>query len=360
MVDVSIMTDARKDTAAIRKGEELDALALEKHLTENIDDVSGPLAIEQFPLGHSNLTYLIKLGEREMVLRRPPFGSKVKSAHDMNREFTILSHLYETYPPAPQPYLMCKDEAVIGCEFYVMERRRGLTLRGDKPADLVATPDEIRASNKAFIDNLVTMHSLDYQELGLEGMYKGQGYVERQVTGWSGRWEKSKTDDNQDMDRIIAWLNKDIPADTGATIIHNDYKYDNVLIAADDLTQITAVLDWEMATIGDPLADFAGALGYWTEQGELTFGSSGCFMTSSEGSLTRQEVVDYYAEKSGRDITNMNYLYAFALFKLAVILQQIYYRYATGKTTDERFAPLGMVVQHLAQKTCGVIDSGKY
>jgi len=354
------MTDAMKDTTAIRKGEELDVAALEKHLVENIEGVSGPLVIEQFPMGHSNLTYLIKLGDREMVLRRPPFGSKVKSAHDMNREFKILSRLYKAYPPAPQPYLMCQDESVIGCEFYVMERRRGLVLRGNKPDDLDATPDDIRAANKAFIDNLVTMHALDYKALDLGDMYKGEGYIERQVKGWSGRWEKSKTDDNPDMDRIIAWLNKDIPADSGATIIHNDYKFDNLLIAADDLTHITAVLDWEMATIGDPLADFAGALGYWMEKDEMAFGSSQCFMTNSEGSMTRQEVVDYYAERSGRDITNMVYLYAFALFKLAVILQQIYYRYATGKTQDERFAPLGMVVEHLAQRTCGVIDSGKY
>ncbi len=354
------MTDAMKDTAAIRKGEELDAAALEKYLADNIDDASGPLVIEQFPMGHSNLTYLIKLGDREMVLRRPPFGSKVKSAHDMNREFTILSHLCDAYPPAPHPYLMCKDESIIGSEFYVMERRRGLILRGDKPAGLETTPEGIRAANQAFIDNLVTMHSLDYKAVGLEGMYKGEGYINRQVTGWSGRWEKSKTDDNSDMDRIIAWLNKDIPADSGATIIHNDYKYDNVLIAPDDLTKITAVLDWEMATIGDPLADFAGALGYWWEPDDVAFGSSQCFMTVSEGSMTRQEVVDYYAERSGRDITNMVYLYAFALFKLAVILQQIYYRYATGKTQDERFAPLGLVVAHLAQRTCTVIDSGKF
>lgn len=354
------MTEPKKDTTAIRQGEELDAGALETYLLENIDDVSGPLIIEQFPMGHSNLTYLITLGEREMVLRRPPFGSKVKSAHDMNREFTILSHLCGAYPPAPEPYLMCKDESIIGSEFYVMERRRGLVLRGDKPDDLNVTPDEIRAANKAFIDNLVTMHALDYEALGLSGMYKGAGYIERQVTGWSRRWEGSKTDENPDVDRIIAWLNKDIPADSAAAVIHNDYKYDNVLIDPHDLTNITAVLDWEMATIGDPLADFAGALGYWMEEGEMTFGSSQCFMTSSEGSMTRQEVVDYYAERSGRDITNMVYLYAFALFKLAVILQQIYFRYATGKTQDERFAPLGMVVQHLAQRTCTVIDSGKY
>jgi len=293
-------------------------------------------------------------------LRRPPFGSTVKSAHDMNREYTILSHLCGVYAPAPEPYLMCKDESVIGAEFYVMERRHGLVLRGPKPDTISVTPADVRAANEAFIDNLVAMHALDYRAIGLEGMYKGEGYIERQVTGWSGRWEKSKTEDNPDVNRIIAWLNKDIPADSGAAIIHNDYKYDNVLIAPDDLTKITAVLDWEMATIGDPLADFAGALGYWWEPDDLAFGSSQCFLTVAEGAMTRQEVVDYYAQRSGRDITNVVYLYAFALFKLAVILQQIYYRYATGKTQDERFAPLGMVVQHLAQRTCAVIDSGKF
>jgi aminoglycoside phosphotransferase (APT) family kinase protein len=354
------MAETFKDTAPIREGEELNAEALEKYLLENLPDAEGPLEIEQFPMGHSNLTYLIKLGGHEMVLRRPPFGSQVKSAHDMNREFKVLSHLWQTYRPAPRPYLMCTDESIIGSEFYVMERRRGLVLRGGKPDWLDVTPQEVRACNEAFIANLVDMHALDYEALGLGDLYKGPGYVERQVTGWSGRWEKSKTDDVPEIDRVIAWLNKDIPADTGAGIVHNDYKFDNCLLGQNDLTEIVAVLDWEMATIGDPLADFATALGYWWEPDDVSFGSSQCFLTVSEGSMTRQEVVDFYAKKSGRDVTNLLYLYALALFKLAVILQQIYYRYATGKTQDERFAPLNVVVQHLAQRTCTVIDSGKY
>lgn len=354
------MTVLMDDTAPIRQGEELDIATLEAYLIEHIKGAVGSLVIEQFPRGHSNLTYLIKLGDREMVLRRPPFGSKVKSAHDMNREYTILSRLCDIYGPAPRPYLFCDDPAVIGADFYVMERRRGMVLRGDKPAGLEITPDGIRACNQAFIENLVDLHALDFEAAGLSSLYKGPGYIERQVKGWSGRWEISQTDENADIARIIAWLGERIPADSGAALIHNDYKYDNVILDPIDPTKVVAVLDWEMATIGDPLADFATALGYWWEPGDITFGSSQCFMTVSEGSLTRQEVVDHYASRSGRDVTNLLYLYVLALFKLAVILQQIYYRYATGKTQDERFAPLGQVVNLLAQRTCRVIDKGRF
>lgn len=326
-------------TKAVRSGEELELSTLEPFLREHLPASDGPLTIEQFPAGHSNLTYLVRLGDDEYVLRRPPFGSKVKSAHDMGREFRVLKHLHAHYAPAPEPLCHTDDLSIIGAPFYVMRRIAGIVLRRDPPPGLDITPDVARRLGESFIDNLADLHAVDYAAIGLAELGKPEGYVERQVTGWIKRYAGSKTDEIPEIDRVAEWLTEHIPAESGAALIHNDYKLDNVLLDADDITRIAGVLDWEMSTIGDPLSDLATTVSYWieaTDPPELQLIRWG--PTSVPGSLTRQQLVDRYAERTGRDTSNIVYHFVLALFKTAVIAQQIYYRYHQGLTQDARFA----------------------
>ncbi|GMV98896.1 MAG: aminoglycoside phosphotransferase [Candidatus Hydrogenedentota bacterium] len=348
-------------TAPVRHGEELNISALESYLHRTVPETSGSLVIEQFPSGHSNLTYLIRLGEREWVLRRPPFGSKVKGAHDMKREYTVLERLHPVYAPAPKPVVFCDDHSVIGSDFYVMERIQGVIMRHKKPSDFPAvSPELASACCRGFVKNLATLHGLDYKAIGLDALYKGDGYVLRQAEGWAKRYEGSKTDDIAEIDRVIAWLKDHVPMDTGAVLIHNDYKFDNVVVAPEDLTRIIGVLDWEMCTIGDPLADLGTSLSYWMEPADAdAFKTVQCFMTTLPGAMTRQEVANTYAEITGRDLSNILYYYILALFKLAVIVQQIYYRYKQGLTQDERFASMIVMVHLLGRKAVESIETGR-
>lgn len=344
---------------AVRAGEELDAERLHAYLAATLGG-DGPLAIEQFPSGHSNLTYFLKFGERELVLRRPPFGSKVKSAHDMGREHRVLSALYPVYPQVPRPLAYCDDEAVIGAKFYVMERIRGVILRQTPPQGLDLSPDLVHQCCLSFIDNLAELHALDYVSVGLDALRKPGQYTERQVNGWAKRYVDSQTDDVQTIDAAIQWLQARIPPDTGAALIHNDYKFDNIVLDPGDLTRIVGVLDWEMATIGDPLMDLGTSLGYWTNPGEdEAMVTVQCFLTSAPGAMTRLELAERYADRTGRDIGNIHFYYIFALIKLAVIVQQIYYRYKHGLTQDERFAILIEMVKLLGKKAVRSIESGE-
>lgn len=353
------MTGPLDGTAPVREGEELDTAALERYLAEAVSGANGPVVVEQFPSGHSNLTYLLRAGDRELVLRRPPFGSTVKSAHDMGREYTVLSKLHPVYPPAPKPMAFCEDEAVIGAQFYIMEWVKGVILRSGKPGGLDITPELARGCCQAFIDNLADLHALDYRAIGLDALYKGENYVERQVTGWSKRYAGSQTDDIPEIERIIAWLHERIPADTGAVLVHNDYKFDNIVLDPDDLTKIIGVLDWEMATIGDPLADLGTSLGYWIQADDDAMHVVQCFLTTEPGAMSRMELAEAYAARTGRDISNILFYYVLALLKLAVIVQQIYYRYKQGLTKDERFAALIVMVHMLGRKAVAAIESGK-
>lgn len=345
-------------TAAIRAGEELNVAALESYLHGAIEGAQGPLTVEQFPSGHSNLTYLLRLGGRELVLRRPPFGSKVKSAHDMGREFKVLSRLHPVYAPAPRPLAYCEDESIIGAKFYVMERIKGVILRSKQPEGLELSPELVRGCCQSMIENLADLHAIDYRAIGLDELYKGNNYVERQVNGWADRYRGSQTDDISDIDRTIAWLKERIPADTGAVLVHNDYKFDNVVLDPNDLTRIIGVLDWEMATIGDPVADLGTTLGYWIEPDDEAMKVVQCFMTTAPGALTRMQLAEIYAARTGRDVSNILFYYVLALMKLAVIVQQIYYRYKQGLTKDERFASMIFMVAILGQKAVASIESG--
>lgn len=331
----------------IRAGEELDVAKLEPYLREHFPSLAGPLRVLQFPSGHSNLTYSISFGEKEMVLRRPPFGSKVKTAHDMGREYHVLEKLHSAYP-APKPLLYCTDAAILGAPFYVMERVHGIILRQQMPKELRIDAPTARRLSESFIDNLAKLHQLDYQALGLSELGKPQGYLERQVKGWIERYYGSKTHELPEVETISEWVKGHMPAHSGATLIHNDYKYDNMVLNSDDVTQIVAVLDWEMCTLGDPLTDLGSALAYWVQADDPPdIRPARWGPTSLPGSLTRLELLERYREKTGRDAGNIVFYYVFALFKIAVIIQQIYYRYYHGFTKDERFAALGQVTRGL-------------
>jgi len=344
---------------AVREGEELDAAKLEQYLKDNIGGLSGDLEIQQFPSGFSNLTYFVKVGDRELVLRRPPFGSKVKSAHDMGREYRVLSALHPVYPKAPKPLAFCQDQGILGADFYVMERIRGIILRGKKPKNFDASPEVVRASSDALVRGLAELHAIDYEAVGLGAMKKEGSYVERQVHGWIKRYYDSQTDEIPTIDRTAEWLKANYPADTESVLIHNDFKYDNVVLDPNDLTKIIGVLDWEMCTIGDPLMDLGTSLSYWMEKEDAAMGVVQCFMTAEDGALTRKEIASRYAELTGRDVSNIQFYFVYALLKLAVIVQQIYYRYKQGLTKDERFAPLILMVGALGMKAVDCIEKGE-
>jgi aminoglycoside phosphotransferase (APT) family kinase protein len=353
------MTDFRDKPASIRPGEELDLAKLEPFLRSHFQDEAGHFSVTQFPSGHSNLTYCVQLGDRQMVLRRPPFGSKVKSAHDMGRECHVLSQLHYTYPPAPKVLLYCDDVSILGVPFYLMEPISGIILRRDPPAGLPFKPETAHRLCESFIDNLARLHSIDYASIGLADLGKPQGYLERQVRGWIERYHGSKTHDLPEIDRISEWMQRNLPSTHGAALIHNDYKFDNVILDPNELTKIIGLLDWEMCTLGDPLSDLATALAYWVEAEDsddlqkLRWGP-----TNYPGSTTRKELVERYAHVSGRDVSNMVFYVVFARFKVAVIVQQIYYRYHVGLTKDPRFAAMPEVVRTLLRSSWHSAQSG--
>lgn len=327
----------------IRPGEELDAGKLEAWLRQALPDLSGPLEITQFPRGYSNLTYLLRIGEQELVLRRPPFGAKIKAAHDMGREYCILSNLISAYPKVPRPLVYCEDEAVLGAPFYLMERVKGIILRTKPPEGLELKPTLMRRISENFINNLAVIHGVDYVAAGLGELGKPEGYVTRQVDGWIKRYQNARTDDIPEMDRVAHWLGEHKPTDAAmrGCLIHNDYKYDNLVLDPQDVTQIKAVFDWEMATIGDPLMDLGSTLGYWVDADDPEDWQKQSFgLTTRPGNLNREQLVDRYIANSGRPVGNAVFYYAYGLFKIAVIVQQIYARYQQGLTRDARFAGL--------------------
>ena len=344
----------------VRAGEELDLVTLDAWLAQALPQLEGPLGCEQFPSGYSNLTYLLRKGPTELVLRRGPFGAQVRSGHDMDREYRVLSALAPVYPPAPRPLAQCVDAAILGAPFYVMERRRGIILRRKLPAELGVTPAILRALCVSLVDQLVALHAIDIQAAGLAELGSPVGYVRRQVEGWIGRWKKSQTDDVPDMDALGRWLVEHMPAESGATLVHNDYKFDNVVLDPTDLSRIEAVLDWEMCTIGDPLMDLGTTLGYWVQADDEPAWQAMAFgPTMAPGAMTRVEIVARYAEQTGRDVSNMLYYYAFALLKIGVIVQQIFFRYRNGFTRDPRFAKLDQVVVVLARTAGTALGAGR-
>jgi aminoglycoside phosphotransferase (APT) family kinase protein len=353
-------TNLLDEPQAVRSGEELDVHKLQAFLQTRYPELTGPLVIHQFPKGYSNLTYHIRMGDWDFVLRRPPFGAKIKTAHDMGREFRILSHIHGHYPKVPRPLAYCEDDSVLGAPFYIMERVTGLILRAQAPAGLELSPALMRRLSESFISNFVEIHAIDYAAAGLGDLGKPDGYVARQIDGWTRRYQNARTDDIPEMERVASWLVEHKPAESGACLIHNDYKYDNLVLDPADLCRIKAVLDWEMATVGDPLMDLGSTLGYWVDPDdpadwrEQSFG-----VTTLPGNLNRQQLLERYLQLSGRTVSDGVFYYAYGLFKIAVIVQQIYARYKAGLTRDERFGRLIHMARAASRTALLAIDRGR-
>ncbi len=342
----------------VRAGEELDLARLHSYLFDHLGR-SGSVSVEQFPSGHSNLTYLVRLGSREVVLRRPPFGSKVRSAHDMAREYRVLSKLHTSFPAAPKTILYCDDLSILGAPFYLMEPIRGMILRRDPPADVPFPPETARRLSEVFVDTLACLHRVNYAAIGLADLGKPEGYLERQVKGWIERYRNSRTHDLPQVEAISEWLIDRMPSNYQTALIHNDYKYDNLVLDPADPTRIIGVLDWEMCTLGDPLTDLGTALAYWTDpQDPEELREIRPAPTTLLGTLSRAQLVERYASIIGLDPADMSFYLAFARFKVAVIIQQIYYRYAQGLTDDERFAAMPKRIEILLRASLHCAQSG--
>src|SRR5438876_113800 len=331
------------DTIAIRSGEQLDWAKVEQYLRAHISDIgAGTQEVRQFPAGASNLTYLVRIGGWEGVLRRPPFGPVPPKAHDMQRESGLLEHIHPFFPLAPRPYLFCDDLEIMGVPFYVMERRKGIVLDSAFPYGTEVTPELCHRLSETVVDTMVEIHAIDWQAAGLAAFGHPIGFLERQVTGWIERYKRSQTAESPDVASLTRWLVEHIPTSPAATLIHNDFKLNNMLMDTHDLARPVAVLDWEMTTIGDPLFDLAISLCYWVQAGDSAeLRAILPTITHLPGFMNRSELMERYALKSGRDLSSMHFYLPFAYFKLSVILQQIYVRWLRGQTQDPRFAVFG-------------------
>jgi aminoglycoside phosphotransferase (APT) family kinase protein len=334
-----------------RADEQLDTSRLEAYLRAHLPDLTGAMAMRQFGGGHANLTYLVAFGIREFVVRRPPLGPVAPGSHDMRREHRVLSVLHRAFPLAPQSLHLCEDETIIGAIFQVMERRVGFAIRADIPEEFRDRPELNRRIGAMLVETLAALHRVDPRSVGLEGLGKPEGYLDRQLTGWSRRWDAAKDRDHPGMLRLQDWLMAHRPESRAATLLHNDFKLDNILLDPKDPARPTAVLDWDMCTLGDPLFDLGSMLSYWAEPSDPPSWREAAMMpTWRDGFPSRREVLERYAELTGFDLAPMQWHLAFGAFKLAVVLQQIYIRYLRGQTKDERFAKFGRRVDALIEK----------
>ena len=353
------MNDTLDQPGKVRERDAFDLEALRGHLSLRAPELPKVLEVKQFGRGYSNLTYgLTTEGGKDLVLRRAPPGVQIKSAHDMGREYRILSSLGPHWNKVPKTRYICEDSSVIGSPFYLMDRVEGVILRGKWPAALDTSPSAMQRASHAAIDTLAEIHKIDLQATGLHALGKPEGYITRQVRGWGGRYLAAKTDDVADVDTLVRWLESHMPGESGGTLIHNDYKYDNMVLSP-GLDSVRAVLDWEMATVGDPLMDLGTALGYWVQADDpdlfqvLRFGP-----THLPGSLTRIEIVERYIKMSGRKVDDPLYYFVFALFKLAVVAQQLYKRYAEGLTEEPRYALMIEGVKSVARMAVIAMERG--
>jgi aminoglycoside phosphotransferase (APT) family kinase protein len=346
-----------KDTIEVRPDEQFDEARLAAYLRGQLPGSENRLAVRQFGGGAANLTYLLDYGSHEYVLRRPPLGPVAKSAHDMAREYRVLSVLHQAFPFAPRAFLYCADAEIIGADFFVMERREGVVVRRTMPAQFTNLPDAPRCMSEAMVDALAQLHAVDYAGLGLSDLGKPEGFIERQVDGWYRRWQAAKVEEVPEMDTVFYWLKENLPPSSGFSLVHNDYKLDNVMLAADDPSQLVAIFDWDMCTLGDPMSDLGALLCYWTESTDPPYFQGMAMMPTRDlGFLTRRELVERYAEKSGRSIHHINFYHTLGLFRLVVIIAQIYIRYARGQTKDGRFAAFGPMIPLMARAAVEVMN----
>jgi aminoglycoside phosphotransferase (APT) family kinase protein len=354
--DASLVDRAGK----VREGEEIDVAKVDAFLKARIPGLEGAPEVGQFARGASNLTYLLRYPGRDLVLRRPPFGRKAKGAHDMLREARVMQALKPAYPVVPAVLAVGDDPAVMGCEFFVMERIAGIIPRQELPAGLALDEAMTRRLCVSVVDKLVELHSIDPAKPlapalsrgegeNLLSLGKGEGYVRRQVEGWSRRFRDARTDDVGDFEAVMAWLERNRPERDAATrVIHGDYRFDNVVLDPADPLRVIGVLDWEMATLGDPLMDLGNSLAYWVQaDDDEFFRATRRQPTNAPGMLTREEVVGHYAARTGLPVANFGFYAVFGLFRVAVIVQQIWRRYRDGATRDPQFAQFGPLVSYL-------------
>jgi aminoglycoside phosphotransferase (APT) family kinase protein len=341
------MSGPENDTRPVRASEELDWAKLADYLRRELD-LHGELRVRQFPGGHSNLTYDLAFDNAEFVLRRPPFGPVPPRAHDMAREYRVLAAVHPHFALAPKPLLLCEDTNVIGSIFYVMERRHGLVLRVDEPEGIKGDVALRQRISAGIVNVLGDLHAIDVVAHGLDSLGKPAGFVARQIRGWTERWHGSKTSDVPEMESLANWLEARIPADPARpALVHGDYKLDNVMLDGADPSRVIGVFDWEMSAIGDPLVDLGILLCYWVHAA----GDDDAIpsVTKRAGWFTREEIIDSYQRKTSADVTNLGVYEIFAIFKLAVVIQQIYARFVRGQTDDPRFESLGARVAQLAR-----------
>ncbi|MFC4455026.1 phosphotransferase family protein [Deinococcus sonorensis] len=349
---------AGSDTAPVRPGEELDLERLRAYLNGRLPG-SDNLSLRQFPGGHSNLTYLLQAGGQAYVLRRAPMGPVAPKAHDMVREYHLLERIHPVFPEAPRPVLLCEDPGVLGVPFFLMERREGVIIRTRMPQEYAGVPDAPQRASQALVDTLARLHAIDIQVSGLEGLGKPDGFNRRQVEGWAGRWQRAETHPAPEAARVIQWLTAEVPPESAHTLVHNDFKLDNLMLDRADPGRVVALLDWEMTAIGDPLVDLGLTLCYWTQRGFPDHQRSPIGAPAADqGFYSREQVLERYRQQSGRDLSNIRWYEVLGVFKLAVILQQIYARYHAGQTQDERFARLGEQAQALMREAWRQIEAG--
>lgn len=331
----------------VRKGEELNEANLKRFLQEHglIENAHADLLVQQFTHGYSNLTYLLLIEDKEYVLRRPPFGA-IKRGHDMGREYRVQRQLAEGFSKVPKMFAYTEDDKVIGSPFYIMEKTEGIILSHREAKKMDISLQAYATIADSWLNTFVELHRVDYKSVGLGDLGRPEGYVERQVTNWGKQYLKAATDDVPAAEKVMRWMQGHLPKAYQHSLIHNDYKYDNVVFKDDTWKEIVAILDWEMATLGDPLMDLGTSLGYWTMASDHDFVKQGIpSPTVFEGNPSRSEIVEMYAKKSGNTIDNLVFYYVYGLFKIAVIAQQIYYRFKHGYTSDPRFANLNKAAE---------------
>lgn len=344
------MTDVQK----IRDGEGLKWDVLESYLREFLENIDGEMTVGQFHGGHANLTYLIKFGEKEFVLRRPPFGKIAPGAHDMKREYRVLSKLYKFLSQAPRAFHLCMDEEIIGAKFVIIERRKGVVIRKTMPECFQNVENVNERLTNALIKVTSDLHTVDVEKADLSTLGRPDGFAQRQIEGWYNRWNLSKTEENKDMDDVFIKLSEHIPEPQAVAIIHNDLKFDNCQFSPDDPDVVKSIFDWDMTTLGDPLIDFGILLSYWKDP---LLDNFKILPFSLAGDAPNKDyLIEKYASLSGYDLSNIRWYECFAYWKNAVVLQQLYKRFVDGATKDKRMAQLGLGAQLLASAANQKVD----
>lgn len=340
----------------VRQGEELDKATTKAFLSNYVSETDGELEVTQFPGGASNLTYQLSLAGNDYILRRPPFGNLAKGAHDMLREANIMDALKPVYQYVPNIIAKCDDHDVLGCDFYIMEKFNGIIPRKELPAELNLTEEDTRKLCLNVVDKLIDLHKVDPKAAGLDGLGKGDGYVARQINGWTKWYVNALTPDATSFEEVMNWLKANMPNDVAQCLIHNDFRFDNVVLDVNDPLKVIGVLDWEMATIGDPLMDLGNSLAYWIQaDDDATAQAMRMQPTHLKGMLSRQEVIDYYLDKMGYEVESFTFYEVYGMFRLAVIMQQIYKRYYDGLTKDPRFATFAEQARYLESRCLKLI-----